>query len=255
MSNAGSIALIFDDNMKVFNIVTGVCSIIGVIVLLFSDYVNSVIALLCLVCFLILLLILVIETVRRFIKKSNVESYEKVSVFMKFETSDSTHSIFEMYRVIQAKRIVLTEVEQFFKWSGSRLPKVTSKAQLVKDVVNNDTNTYDKAILVLKEPLLFNETGVLHFHAELDDYDGKAIPCLEHKVDMPVSIIHFRIILRHKNEGFDVPAKLMRRKIDSCNIAGFETLESVTFDTRSKSYEYHLISPEVGYFYRIEWEK
>ena len=241
--------------MKVFNVIAGVCSIIGVIVLIFSNYVNSIIALSCLICFLILLLVLVLETVRRFIKNSHVEPYEKVSVFMKFETSDSTHSIFEMYRVIQAKRIVLTEVEQYFKWSGTKLPKVTSKAQAVKNVINYDTNTYDKAILVLKNPLLFNETGVLHFHAELDDYDGKAIPCLEHKVDMPVNIIHFRIILRHKNDDFDVPAKLMRRKIDSCNIAVFETLESISFDKRSKSYEYHLISPEVGYFYRIEWEK
>lgn len=241
--------------MKVFNIITGVCSIVGVIVLIFTKDLSSLIALCCLVCFLIFLLILVLETVRRFIKNSHVEPYEKVSIFMKFETDDSTHSIFEMYRVIQAKRIILTEVEQYFKWSGTKLPKVTSKFQIVKNVINYDTNTYDKAILTLKNPLLFNETGVLHFHAELDDYDGKAIPCLEHKVDMPVNIIHFRVILRHKNDEFDLPAKLLRRKINTCNVVGFETLESISFDKRSKSYEYHLISPEVGYFYRIEWEK
>lgn len=104
--------------MKLLNSIAGVCSIIGVTVLLFSDYVNSIIALICLICFLIFLLVLMLETVRRFIKNSHVEPYEKVSVFMKFET-----------------------------------------------------------------------------------------------------------------------------------------LESVTFDKRSKSYEYHLISPEVGCFYRIEWEK
>lgn len=255
LSNAIGIALIFNDYMKVFNIIAGVCSIIGIGVLIFSDYTNSIIALSCLVCFLILLLGLVLETVRRFIRNAYKEPYEKVSVFMKFETLDSTHSEFEMYRVIQAKRIVLLEVEQHFKWSGTKRPKVTSKTQIVKDVLNNDTNTYDKAILVFKKPLLFNETGVLHFHAELDDYDGKASPCLEHKVDMPVNIIHFRIILRHKNDAFNASAKLMRRKIDSCNITGFEILESVSFDMKLKSYEYHLINPEVGYFYRIEWEK
>ncbi|GHT41276.1 hypothetical protein AGMMS49965_10820 [Bacteroidia bacterium] len=35
----------------------------------------------------------------------------------------------------------------------------------------------------------------------------------------------------------------------------YETIETVTFDNPCKSYEYHLLEPEVGYFYRIEWQK
>lgn len=69
------------------------------------------------------------------------------------------HITHKTYRVIQSKRIILTEVEQNFKWSGSQMPVITSRLQEVVNVISNNRDTYDQAILKLKKPLLFNETG------------------------------------------------------------------------------------------------
>ena len=100
----------------------------------------------------------IIWAIYSFVKRSNENNHLKVSVFTKFEALDKTHSIFETYRVIQSKRLVLSEIDQNFKWSGSQLPKVSSRFQKVKDVITNE-HDYDKAILTFEKPLLYNETG------------------------------------------------------------------------------------------------
>lgn len=39
------------------------------------------------------------------------------------------------------------------------MPVITSRLQEVVNVISNNRDTYDQAILKLKKPLLFNETG------------------------------------------------------------------------------------------------
>lgn len=238
----------------IFNGLAGFASIIGLIILAFSNQTNAIIALSFFCAALIVLLISILYAIHCFIKKENENNHIKVSVFTKFETIDNTHSIFETYRVIQSKRLVLTEINQMFKWSGSRLPKVSSKFQEVKDVIT-EKQDYDKAILRFKRPLLYNETGVVHFRAETDDFDNKAKPHLDYKVAAPINIIHYRVILKHKNSEFNAPAKILRKPIYSKHPADYEEIGSVTFDERAKSYEYYLTNPEIGYFYRLQWEK
>lgn len=245
----------FKHSTVILSCIGSIASIVGLIIFCCSNQIGLVISLSFFCGCLLLILIAIILTLLNFIKNENKAPYKKVSAFTKYETSDGIHITNETYRVIQSKRIILTEVEQNFKWSGSKTPKITSRLQEVVNVISNNGNTYDKAILKLKKPLLFNETGTIHFHAEMDDLDGTASPHLDFKVDLPVSIIHYRVILKHKPTGYCIPAKLLKRKIDSATPAQYETISSVEFDKESKSYEYHLIAPETGYFYRLEWEK
>lgn len=238
----------------IFNSLAGLASIIGLAILALSDQTNAIIALSFLCFSLATLLICIIYALHSFIKKENGNNHLKVSVFTKFETLDKTHSVFETYRVIQSKSLVLSEIEQKFKWSGSRLPIVSSKFQTVKDVIT-EKQDYDKAILSFKKPLLYNETGVVHFKAETDDYDGTAKPHLDYRVESPINIIHYRVILKHKDSDFNTPAEILRKPIHSKHPVDYEKIGTIAYDERAKSYEYYLTDPEVGYFYRLQWEK
>ena len=237
----------------IFNFFAGIASIIGIVILAFSDKTNTIIALSFFCGCLLILLISIVWAIYSFIKQGNGNNHLKVSVFTKFEALDETHSIFETYRVIQSKRLVLSEIDQNFKWSGSKLPTVSSKFQEVKDVITNKRD-YDKAVLTFKRPLLYNETGVVHFRAETDDYDGKAKPYLDYRVESYINMIHYRVILKYKN-SFHQPAKVLRKPIECKNPTEYTEIGSITFDEQAKCYEYYLINPEPGYFYRIQWEK
>lgn len=238
----------------IFSILANLASIIGIVFFMFDKQVNAIIGLsffcLCLLSFLVAL----IWGIYSFIKKENERDYQKVSVFTKFESIDGIHGHFETYKVIQSKRLVLNRIEQCFKWSGSKTPKLTSRLQTVgkEKIFEND---YDKVFLTFKRPLLFNETGVVHFHAETDDADNSAKPYLDHKVDTFINIIQFRVILKYKDDNFNAPAKVLRKPIDSNISKDYELTKSVAFDRETKSYEYNLINPEPGYYYRILWEK
>ena len=239
---------------KVFNIVAGCASIIGVLYLFFSDKENGIIALFAFCSFLLFVIAATWMGIIKLIKKENPEEYKKITVFTSYETTDGIHGVYEVFKVIQSKRLILQQIEHNFKWTGSKRPAVSSELQDLKQLIEADANDYDKAILVLRRPLGFNETGTIHFKAMTDDFDGKAQPHLDFKVNTAINIIHFRVTLKHK-EDYSQPAKLLRKPIDSRVPADYEQYGSVPFDKMSKSYQYYLTNPEIGYFYRLEWAK
>ena len=61
--------------------------------------------------------------------------------------------------------------------------------------------------------------------------------------------------IHEKDDNFNAPAKVLRKPIDSNISKDYELTKSVAFDRETKSYEYNLINPEPGYYYRILWEK
>ena len=89
----------------------------------------------------------------------------------------------------------------------------------------------------------------------MDDVDNTAQPHLDVKVEEPISVIDFRVILAYKDSDFSDKARFMRKPINSGVPTDYQVLETVTFNSYSKSYEYVLTNPEVGYFYRLEWVK
>ena len=239
---------------KLFNIIAGLASIIGVFYLFFTDKENGVIALCAFCVFLFFLLVAIWLGIYKLIRKEHPIDYKKITVFTSYETNDGIHGIYEVFKVIQSKRLILHQIEHNFKWTGSKMPEVSSELQEIKEVKESTANEYDKAILLLKRPLGYNETGTIHFKALTDDFDDKAQPHLDFKVDNVVNVIHFRVTLKHK-ENFSQPAKLLKKPIESKIPAEYEQYGSVSFDKQSKSYQYYLTDPEIGYYYRLEWEK
>lgn len=114
---------------------------------------------------------------------------------------------------------------------------------------------YDHVVLKFKKALSYNESAVVHFHANMDDVDNTAQPYLDVKIEEPISVVNFRVILAYKDATFSERAQFMRKPINSGVPADYQILETVSFNSYSKSYEYVLTNPEVGYFYRLQWVK
>lgn len=231
-----------------------VASIVGGILSLCSTSISSVVVLGCLCVFLLSVLILNIYGVFQFIKKENGKPYKKISIFATFETCNDTHSKYETYRVIQSKRLALTYFDHEFKWSGTKQPIISSDIQIKGKYTPKDATEYDVVRLHFKKPLIFNDTATVHFRAELDDVDHVAKPYLEFKVDTPINLILYKIILKNKPADFNESATLYKKPIDA-RIGVYESVCTVSFDPITKTYQYPLIDPTVGYFYKLEWKK
>lgn len=231
-----------------------VASIIGVVFSLCSAEISSVVLLGCLCAFLVSILILNGYGVFQFVKKENEKPYKKISIFATFETCDDTHSNYETYRVIQSKRLALTYFDHEFKWSGTKPPVISSDIQTKGKYTQNDATEYDVVRLHFKKPLIFNDTATVHFKAELDDVDHVAKPFLEFKVDTPINLILYKIILKNKPADFNEAATLYQKPIDA-HVGEYKPICTVPFDTITKTYQYPLIDPTVGYFYKLEWKK
>lgn len=205
------------------------------------------------VFFNFLLLVLIgssIYTILRLLNKSTSD-FESKSIFVRFKTLDGHNISYEVYKLIQCKRPILSEYNYSFKWSGTNQPKINSDLQTVIDVMDfNNPSNYDKAILKFEKPLIFNESCVIHFKADLDDADKQSGTYVSNRIIRPVDVIHYRILLRHKDDNPN--AIIERKKIDAVT-QDFNKVREVPFDKTSKSYEHPLLNPDLGYIYRISW--
>ena len=163
-----------------------------------------------------------------------------------------------MYRLIQSKRALLTHIEYKFKWSGTKAPTISSNSQVLGPVVTSqDEPTWDKCDIHFKTPLTYNESTVVHIKTQNDDYDGKAQPYISSKLDSPIKIMQFKVLLSYKPDDYTAKAKYERKKIDvDVDVdSSWEYIDSIDFDTKYKQYQYVDVDPEPGYIYRIMWEK
>lgn len=238
-----------------FNIVAGLASILGVLFLFLTDRQIGVVALCSFCFFLLCALITTWIGIFRFVRKEHPEEYRKISAFTSFETSDGIHGVYEVFKVIQSKRFILQQIDHNFKWSGTKIPEISSELQTIKQFQQSDLNNYDKATLLLNKPLGYNETATIHFKALTDDFDGKSLPYLDYKVSEKMDVIHFRITLKNKDDHFSKSARLLKKPVKSEVPTDYIQYGSVPFDCQSKSYQYYLTDPEIGYYYRLEWEK
>jgi len=237
---------------KPFYFLASLASLIGFVVIFTGDRDKMLWSF---IFFNFLLLVLIGTLVYTILKLLNnsTSDFESKSTFIKYETPDGNKIFYDVYRLIQCKRPILSEYEFNFKWTGTHLPIVTSELQKVKNILDDkDPSNYDKAILKLKVPLSFNESCVINFKAELDDTDKQSETYVSNRILRPVDIIHYRIVLRYKENSEN--AILERRKINSIS-QGFEKIKEIAFDKISKSYEYPLLNPELGYIYRMTWKR
>lgn len=100
------------------------------------------------------------------------------------------------------------------------------------------------AVIVFLIALFYNEPAVVHFHADMDDVDGVAQPHLDVKIEEPISVVNFHVILAYKDKEFSEQAVFKRKLINSAIPTDYIVLETIPFNVQSKSYEYVLTNPE-----------
>ena len=229
-------------------LLSAIASLISIFFPLFQNTIVSHIALCCLVLSLLFLLYKIVKAIERFTEMSYPNEYATHSSFIKYSTKDGIHINYEVYKSVQCKRLYKTSYEYDFKWSGKHQAQLSSKLQRYNKTVKNETGM-DKAILEYTEPLYYNQTAIIHLLAELKDPELVSKPYVCVKIDYKIHIQHFRIELFHKQK---IKARVERRKINEPFANEFELIDSLHLN--ENYIEYHLINPEIGYFYRIIWE-
>lgn len=246
--------------MKVFNVFAGCSSIVSLIfTIVFLFLKNETCAWIALSGFCVFLLILIISIVWTFIrinKKGTPEGYVMDFVVISYEVvTDQVHK-HDLYKIIQSKRPFLYSIYHSFAWSGTKTPVISSELQSIgtlKKAANN--NEFDQQELILRQPLLYNQTTTAHFHTDLDNSDGKAEPFLSFSVKVPMSMIYFKVILRNKPAGYSKNAIVEKITTKEGPLRKNEKIAEVSFDQETKSYIYKVPYPEAGYCYKISWDK
>lgn len=238
-------------------ILGGVASIVGVVIALCTDKNKAIIALFAIIIFLLIILFAILSTLKRFVQKEHNKEFIKLSDFITYKFQDKTHIDYDVYRLIQSKRPYLTEIKWNFKWTGKKNPEIDSTLQSCdKPIIKGVDDGFDHIILNLKKPLLYNESEVLHFHAKMDDTDGSSLPVVGVKIEEPVKVVRFKVVLLYKETDFNENAELKSAPIhDSGYGLKYQTIKTIEFNKHTKSYECVLTNPKVGYFYRLEWTK
>lgn len=233
-------------------------SIVGVLLLIFFRDNNETTLLIALVYFCLMLLIFtayLIYALNKILSVRNVDVYVNKSTTVLYEAVDINTINYEVHKLIQSKRPILTEINYEFGWTGSKFPTIESEIQDVKNVIDNkDPNKADVAILGFRKPLYYNENQVVHFRAKMKDADQKSSTYVATKVEKSVDLIHYRVVLRYKLDTFQGVAKVTRLKIGSMR-EKYEEIEQIPFDNQTKSFEYRLLNPDVGFKYKISWER
>lgn len=156
-----------------------------------SDKNATIIALITLCLCMLIVLIGIILAFDKMLRQNYGKEYRSISSFYVYQTDDGVKSTFETFRLIQCKRMFLSQIQYKFKWSGSLMPKIWSKSQIIENIVHHDdTQQWDSAILKFKKPLMYNESTVLHIKTENDDYDGTAKPYIYCRLESPIDIIN-----------------------------------------------------------------
>ena len=91
-----------------FNIIAGICSIASLLLLLFVHKTSAYIALCLFALFLLFVISLLVYWIYQFVKKEYPEDYMRISAFSTYETTDGIKGIYERYRIIQSKRLIMT---------------------------------------------------------------------------------------------------------------------------------------------------
>ena len=177
-------------------------SLLGLIIAFCSEDYAVIVALITFCISLLILLIAGLIAINKIIIRNYPNEYKKISSFYNFQCDDGIHSTFETFRLIQCKRSLLTEIKYDFKWSGSIIPKISSENQRIEIISERDETGTTTSLIKFKKPLTYNETTVLHIKTENDDADNTALPYLSCKIDTPIDVIQFRILLAYKADDY-----------------------------------------------------
>lgn len=253
--------------MKVYNflkayigpVYTGLaslCSIVGLVLVFMNSKTACIVALSAFCIGFVALIYGILRAINKIILENSDKEYKSISTSYVYQSKDGRKSTLDTYRMIQCKRLFLTEIHFNFKWTGTKMPKLSSDIQTIERVRHNeDGNKWDDAVVRFSKPLRYNECTVMSIKSENDDVDNTAKPWLSCKLSAPIDMINYHVLLSYKSDGYNQSAVFERKKIDTDVDGDFEYLESVSFDTGNKIYRFCKVNPEPGYIYRLRWEK
>lgn len=251
----------FNDFLKTyigsaFTFIASVCSIVSLGLLFIEDKNSVIIALITLIFGLVVIIARILVGINRIIKVDSAEDYKRISSLYVYESANGVNSTFEVFRTIQCKRLFLSSIPYNFKWTGSIPPKISSLSQAISPLtVSSSKNEWDTLQIKFPSPLRYNQCAVVNVKTENDDSDGTAKPWISSRLDSPIEMMSYRVLLSYKNNDYNTPAHFERKKIDTQIDGDYEHIDSVSFNCNHKSYFYTIVNPEVGYIYRLRWEK
>ena len=85
--------------------------------------------------------------------------------------------------------------------------------------------------------------------------DGKAEPYISTRLDTPIKIMQYKVLLSYKPNGYKEKAIFERKQISSEVDSNWTYIDSVPFESDYKQYQYVIVDPEPGFIYRIRWTK
>lgn len=239
-----------------FTFIASVCSIVSLGLMFIGDKNSVIIALTTLVLGLMVIVVRILVGINRIIHVDSAEDYKRISSLYVYESANGVNSTFEVFRTIQCKRMFLSSIPYNFKWTGSIIPKISSLAQEISPLVqSNSKNEWDTLLIKFSSPLRYNQCAVVNVKTENDDSDGTAKPWISSRLDSPIEMMSYRVLLSYKPDGYNKPAYFERKKIDTQIDGDYEHVDSVPFNSNHKSYIFTVVNPEAGYIYRLRWEK
>lgn len=201
------------------------------------------------------MLAIIIYVLLKLIDKGNQKGYSKKSANYRYETLDGFNVTYETHRVIQCQNPFLDRLDFEFKWKGDLKPSSirSSMQKIGEPVYHGDDNKFDTIPLHFKKAISYKELALINVVFEFSDPNKSAPPHIGVAIDEPIEYINFRVILKHKSTRYNKPAQILCKKIGTPS-ADLTPIQSISFDSLTKTYEYDLIEPKVGHYYRIVWE-
>lgn len=240
----------------ILGILGSLCSIAGLVMCFSNNKTAIIISLSVVILCLLVVVVQILRVINRFVNENSTEEYKRISTSLTFRSIDSIKSSFEVYRTIQCKRLFLSEIPYNFKWTGTVPPKIDSLSQKISPLVHNQNkNEWDVAKIIFPRPLTYNECTVINIKTTNEDTDNTAKPWISSRLDTPIEVLVFRVLLSHKEKAYSASAIFERKKLLSQIDGDFEFVESVEFDKEHKLYYHSVSNPEPGYIYRLRWEK
>lgn len=184
------------------------------------------------------------------------KGYRATSTFVRYSTTDGKSIVHETFRHIQIKHTYLSEIEHRYRWSGTKPPVITSHLQSIGSEKLDEATGFNVRCVKFERPKFYNDTEVVHLRSVLDDSDEKSQTYVSLLIDLPTTVIQFRVELLHcvKVSHAGMKARIGRRR-QTDRGDEFEPIGEVDFDVNSRAFDYLLKHPDPGYEYRMRWDR
>lgn len=122
----------------IYGLMASLCSIMSLVLLFVNSRVALIVALIVFCIGLLVITYGIVRGINKMIMDNSNEEYKRIASFFIFQSNDGVKSTFEVFRMIQSKRLFLSEIPYNFKWTGSAQPILTSRSQQITDVKSKE---------------------------------------------------------------------------------------------------------------------